>query len=178
MKAQFWSFDAVFGMVVFIFGIVILVYAWVTISNSYTSSSSNNAGIMQSELVQLNAVLFNKGTPINWNSVINVSNTLSWGGISIGVGSTNDQSRSVSSSKLMALFAMSNTNYQLSKEELGVAYDYYINISSSTFSIAIGKNPELYNATSINTLKEPILINGAPAQAQIMIWTNTTFGIV
>ena len=177
MKAQFWSFDMVFGIVLFVFGLLILTYSWITISSNYSSTSSNNAGIMQSELTQLNSILFFEGTPSNWNSVINVSNPNTWSGISIGIG-TGSSGISLSEKKLLAFLAMSNTNYQLTKEELGVAYDYYINITTATYSIAIGKNPEKFNATSINVLREPILINGNPAQAQIIIWTNTTFGIV
>lgn len=174
MKAQFWSFDAVFGVVVFIFGVVILSYAWITISGSYTSSSSNNAGVMQSELIQLNSQLFSSGTPSNWDSLVDVSNTMTWGGISIGIGKYS----SISNNKLISFIAMSNENYQSTKDNLGITYDYYINITSSTFKISIGRNPQLFNATSINVLKEPITINGAPATAQIMVWTNTSFGIV
>ncbi len=177
MKAQFWSFDAVFGIVVFIFGIILLSYIWTTISNSYATSSSNDAGMMQSELTQLNSILFYQGTPSNWNSAINVSNTLTWNNISIGISNSYGNS-SISDKKLMAFVAMSNTNYQLTKEELGVAYDYYINISTATFNIRIGRNPQSYNATSISVLNEPILVNGAHAHAEILIWTNTSFGIV
>lgn len=177
MKGQFWSFDMVFGIVLFVFGLLILTYSWTTISDGYSSTSSNNAGIMQSQLTQLNSILFFQGTPSNWNSVINVSNSLTWGGISIGIG-TGNPSRSISDKKLMAFVSMSNTNYQLTKEELGVAYDYYINITSNEYSITLGKNPNKFNATSINVLREPVLINGDPAEAQIIIWTNTTFGIV
>ncbi|MEM0201023.1 MAG: hypothetical protein QXD23_01310 [Candidatus Micrarchaeaceae archaeon] len=177
MKAQFWSFDAVFGIILFIFGLIILTYAWITISNNYSSVSSNNAGSMQSELTKLNYIIFYSGTPSNWDSIINVSNTLTWSGISVGLG-TLSNNKDLSENKLMSFLAMSNTNYSLTKEALGISYDYYINISSKNFNLEIGKNPIPLSPTSINVVSEPVIVNGYPAKLTLEVWTNTTFGII
>ncbi len=176
MKAQFWSFDAVFGIILFIFGLIILTYAWITISNGYSSVTSNNAGSMQSELTKFNYLIFYPGTPSNWNSVINVSNATTWSGISAGFGKLSTPNE-LSESKLLSFLAMSNANYSLTKETLGISYDYYINISSKNFNLDIGKNPIPLSPTSINVVSEPVIINGYPAKLTLEVWTNTTFGI-
>ncbi|MGC8479736.1 MAG: hypothetical protein ACP5M9_03670 [Candidatus Micrarchaeia archaeon] len=178
MRGQFWSFDAVFGILLFILGIIILTYSWITISGNYSSISSDNTAVMQAELNQLSSALFLRGNPTNWNSVVNVSNPSTWSGVSVGLGS-NYGSSDISENKLLALLAMSTYNYSLTKETLGVTFDYYINITTNipSFSIQIGKNPNNFNPTSVNKLSEPVLINGQPGKATITIWTNTTFGV-
>jgi hypothetical protein len=176
MKAQFWSFDAVFGIILFILGLIILTYAWITISNGYSSVSSNNAGSMQSELTKLNYLIFYPGNPSNWDSVINVSNPTTWSGISAGFGRLSNPN-DLSQSKLLSFWAMSNINYSLTKETLGISYDYYINISSNNFNLDLGRNPVSFNPTSIDVVSEPVIINGYPAKLTLEVWTNTTFGI-
>lgn len=171
---QFWSFDIMFAIVIFITSMVILTYVWLTLSGQFSLSYGNGINLMQAQIQGLGSGLLLRGSPPDWNSVVNISNTSTWANLNVGFGSA---AGGLSYSKILTFVAMSNYNYQETKSPLGVSYDYYITINGSDYSISIGKNPLVNNAYSIQTLTEPVIINSAPAQMTIDIWTNTSFGI-
>lgn len=175
MRAQFWSFDIMFAIVIFVVSITILTYVWLTLSSQFSLSYGNGINLMQSQLQEMGSGLLLPGSPSNWDSIVNLSSTATWGNISVGFGSLSGTG--LSYSKILAFAAMSNYNYQETKAPLGVGYDYYLVINGSDYSLVIGKNPLINNAYAIQTLTEPVLINGVPAQMTIDIWTNTSFGI-
>lgn len=179
MKAQFWSFDVIFAIVIFVIAIALLVQAWRSVTNEFSISSSNPVLNMQTQLKALASLLLSQGTPPNWNTIINVSNSSTWQntqtGYSIGLGAGN--SSIISAPKLMSFIAISNTNYQGTKPLLGIGYDYFITIKGSGMYFAIGKNPQNLGATAVQVTNLPVLVNGNAAQMQIILWTNRTFGI-
>ncbi len=174
MKAQFWSFDIMFAIVVFLVAITILTYVWLTMSSQFSASYTNGINLMQLQLQRLGTGLLLQGSPPNWNSLVNLSNTSGWINVSVGFGSGN---ASLSAQKILTFDAMSNTNYQEAKTPLGIGYDYYILLNASGFGLAIGRNPSGNNAYAIQAMTEPVILNGAPANLTIELWTNTTFGI-
>ena len=177
MKAQFWSIDAVFAIIVFSAAIIILSTVWMRINAEFAVTYGFGVGSMQTQLQGLQQKLSYPGSPSNWNSFITVNSLATWANVNIGLGSGNNSQ--LSSSKILELMAMSNANYQATKQLLGVGYDYYITISvPSQYNISMGLNPFSRNATSIQTATLPITIdNGAVGTMRIDVWTNTTFGV-
>lgn len=174
MKGQFWSIDVIFAIALFGVAIVILTFVWYNISNQFAVASGYGVESMQTQLQGLESMVLSAGHPANWNSFVDLSNTITWANMSTGlVGSQG----SLSTKKILTLMAMSNTNYQATKQDLGVGYDYYINIKSSTFNVNIGQNPNGRNATSIQVATVPIVVDGSPGYMQLIVWTNTTFGV-
>ena len=175
MKAQFWSFDLVFAVIIFVFALVLLTYVWLNISGEYSLLYGRNVANIQLQLNSLGSQLLSPGIPSNWNYIVNFSAVSAWQNITVGLG--NGTSGSLSQFKINALQNMSSDNYQAAKPALGVGYDYYITITGSWISESIGKNPAQLNATSLQSSVLPVVINGAPAQMTIELWTNSTLGL-
>jgi hypothetical protein len=177
MKAQYWSIDMVFAMVVFTSAIIILATVWNKVNSEFSVTYGFGIGNMQGQLQGLQQRLLTPGSPPDWASTTNSLNPAEWENISIGLGSGNTST--ISSSKLLMLMAMADTNYQATKQAMGVGYDYYITIySPGNYNISIGENPLQRNATAIQTATMPVILdNGAVGSMRIIVWTNTTFGV-
>ncbi len=175
MKAQFWSFDVIFAMVIFAVAILILTYVWYNINNQFSLAYGNGVGNMEEQLNELSVRLLSAGSPPNWNSVVNVTNTSTWSNVSIGLGS--GQSKVLSMQKIMTFSSMANYNYQATKQPLGIGFDYYILITGKNFVIPIGLNPNTNGAVTVQVQTEPVIIDGNSATIKIMVWTNSSFGI-
>jgi hypothetical protein len=178
MKAQFWSFDAIFAMAIFVAALVLLTFVWNSISNQFSLASGFGVVSMQAQLQGLQNRIALQGTPASWNSYINVSSIPTWSNVSIGLGTGSGSSLSVN--KIMAFMAMSDHNstaYQATKPLLGVGYDYYITISENNVTLGFGIAPYTHSPTSIQVAMQSVTINGVPAQMQIIVWTNKTFGV-
>jgi len=176
MKGQFWSIDMVFAIVIFSGAMILLSIVWTSMNSQFSSSYSFSIGIMQLQLNDLVHKLQLPGSPSNWNQQIVLNNPSTWNNISVGLEGSDGY---MSSSKLAALVAMANTNYQATKQPLSVGYDYYITISSpNQYNISIGRNPLAGNATAIETATVPVVFdNGEAADMRVIIWTNTSFGV-
>lgn len=178
MKAQFWSFDVIFAMVIFSSALLLIAFAWLGESNQFSLSYSLGTQTMQAQAESLQARILMQGTPPSWNSVVNVINTTTWANMSIGLGTgINGQ---LSPSKIMTLMAMSNynlTTYEATKTLLGVGYDYYIVINSTNATISLGRVPYLYSPYAITVVRQSAILNGIPVTMQILVWTNKTFGV-
>lgn len=177
MKAQYWSIDMVFAMVVFTIAIIILATVWQKTNSEFSVTYGFGVGSMEQQLLSLQQRILSPGYPASWNSFISVNSVSQWDNVSVGLGSGN--SSTLSSQKAMELMAMTNTNYQATKQPLGVGYDYYITIfSPNQYNISIGENPITNNAVAIQTATIPVIIdNGAAGTMRISVWTNTTFGV-
>lgn len=178
MKAQFWSFDVIFAMVIFSSALLLITFAWLGESNQFALSYSLGTQTMQAQAESLQSRILTQGTPPSWNSVVNVINTTTWANMSIGLGTgINGQ---LSPNKVMTLMAMSNynlTTYQATKALLGVGYDYYIVINSTNSTISLGRVPYLYSPYAITAVRQTAILNGIPVTMQILVWTNKTFGV-
>ncbi len=179
MKAQFWSIDAVFAMVIFTGAMLILSIVWLGVSNQFSSEYSYGVGAMQFQLIGLVQKLQSQGTPPNWDSVLvsgSHGSTILFRNATVGLEYGNSGELSVN--KIIALEALSNINYQATKQILGVGYDYYIRFYSSQYNMSIGMNPIVGNAVAIQTATVPVILNnGQSASMQVMVWTNTSFGV-
>ena len=178
MRAQFWSFDGIFAMVIFVTAIVLLILVWNNLSGQFSLAYGFGVVTMQAQLQSLQNRIVTQGTPANWNSFVNVSKPSTWSNISIGLGA--GSGASLSTSKIMTFMAMSDCNtitYQATKPLLGVGYDYYITISGGNTTLAFGVPPYSYRATSIQVARQSVVVNGVPATMQIIVWTNKTFGV-
>ncbi len=179
MKAQFWSFDVIFAIVIFSIAITILAFTWYQINSQLSIAYGNGATVMQLQASSLASTLLSPGSPSNWNSYVNTTNQSTWSDIGIGIGSNTS---SIDSNKLYTLMSMSNYNYQATKQALGIGFDYYITITSQTSSggalnISIGENPGTHNALTVYVEKRSSYIDGTPVQVTIELWTNTPFGV-
>jgi hypothetical protein len=177
MKAQFWSFDAMFAMLIFLFAIVMLSFVWYNISNQLPLAAGYGPNGMLLQLNLLQAELLSSGSPSGWASSVNITDPNTWSNISIGIGT--GSGTGVSYSKLMELDAMSNYDYNATKGALGIGFDYYITVRSDTIpmDIRIGRDPANSGTTSVQVAHEGVVIDGEPAEATITLWTNSTFGI-
>ncbi len=178
MKAQFWSFDVIFAMVIFGTTLVLLTFVWFSVSTQFSLASGYGAEEMQAQLQLLQSRILSSGTPSDWASLVNITNPSTWQNISIGLGTGNGNR--ISMGKVMTLMALANyntTTYQASKQMLGIGFDYFIIIKSSAFNITIGRNPSQYKAVAVQIAKMPVILQGLAANMQVEVWTNTTFGV-
>ncbi len=180
-KAQFWSFDLIFSVVIFSFAITILAYTWFTINTQLSNAYSPTYIILQMQEQALSQSIMSPGAPVNWQSAVNTLSTASWSGVSIGLAGSPSNS-SISMNKLYALISMANYNYQALKPSLGVAFDYYITIVNSpsaanTVSISLGRSPFTNGALALFSQKMSATLNGIPVIVTVYVWTNAGFAI-
>lgn len=178
LKGQFWSFDVIFAVVIFSIAITILAFTWFNVNNQLALSYNNGGTLLQLQAQSLSQQLMSPGSPSNWQSVVNTTNTLTWGnlsaGLANGIGST-----SLSSDKIAALSSMANYKYQSSKAPLNLAFDYYITIKSNpnngaALNISIGRSPTLGKALSVFPEKRSAFLDGVPVTVDIYTWSNST----
>ena len=167
----------IFSIVIFTVALTILTFTWFGINSQLSLAYGNGATLMQLQAQTLAQTLMSTGVPANWPSLVNTSNTVTWSDVSIGLASAQGSTR-LSASKLYTFMAMANTNYQATKPILGTAFDYYINIESSSFNITIGSSPASGKALTTYVEKKGVFINGQPAVIVIQVWTGETIGIV
>lgn len=174
-KIQFWSFDIIFAIVIFAIALTILAFTWYNVGTQLSLEYGAGATLMQLQTQSVSMSLLSQGSPANWESIINITNTSTWSGAGIGIGSINNTM--ISSKKLYAFIAMSNYSYQSTKQPLGVSYDYFIRIFNNNMNITIGKNPSQYGALTIDVATKSAYINGQPVTVKTILWSNTTFGV-
>jgi hypothetical protein len=178
MKAQFWSFDAIFAMVIFGTALVLLTFVLTGISSQFSLAYGLGVENIQAQLQSLQSTILTQGTPPNWNSFVSITNLTTWLNVSIGLGTGNGTALSLN--KIMTLMAMSNynyTTYQATKPLLGIGYDYYIVIYYNNATIALGLAPYKYKPTALQVAGQSAVLNGVPVRMQIIVWTNKTFGV-
>ncbi|MGC8495855.1 MAG: hypothetical protein ACP5MX_01450 [Candidatus Micrarchaeia archaeon] len=180
MKAQFWSFDVIFAVVIFSIAITILAFTWYNINNQLALAYGDSATIMQLQAESLADTLMSQGNPPNWYSIINTTNVNTWNDTSVGIGEGNGNG--ISSARLYALMSMASNNYQATKQALGIGFDYYIRINSTensgaNINIGIGSNPATGHALTVYVEKRSSILDGTPVQVTIDLWTNTSLGL-
>ncbi|MEM3841285.1 MAG: hypothetical protein QXN59_01150 [Candidatus Micrarchaeaceae archaeon] len=168
---QFWSFDVIFAIVIFTIAMTILAFTWYNINSELAISAGGGATIMQLQAQVLAQSLMSPGYPAHWYSQINISNPSTWQGISLGIGASNGTG--ISSRKLYTMIAMANLDYGVTKQLLGVGYNYYIMIYNNQINITIGPNPSAGNALTTDVVNKYGYINGQPVKIKIIVWTNT-----
>lgn len=178
IKAQFWSFDVIFAIVIFAVAITVLAFTWFNLNNQLTVSYGNGDVILQLQAHALETSIFSAGYPTNWQGSIDTQSSSYWSNYSIGL-TTSPENSSLSSAKLLALQSMANYNYQAAKQPLGIGFDYFIWIKSNPVSgeainVTIGRDPNKYGALTVDVEKRPGVLNGVPVQVEVMLWTNTT----
>ncbi len=175
-KGQFWSFDVIFAIIVFSVVIVILAFTWNNVSNQLGSSYGNNAEIMQTEAVTLAKSLLSTGYPSNWMSMVNTTNPVTWDNVSVGLTDAHG-STVISSAKLYTFIAMSNYNYQSTKQVLGIGYDYYITIKNSELNISVGENPNTNGARDVYSYSETGVLDGQPVNIDVIVWSAQNIAV-
>jgi hypothetical protein len=175
-KAQFWSFDVIFAMVIFTIALTILGFTWYSVNNELALSYGSGAILAQLETHTLAQNIMSTGYPTSWFSVVNTSNTFTWSNVSIGL-SLAPSSSNLSINKIYALSAMSSNNYQATKQDLGVGYDYYVTIVGGSYNISIGRNPSTNKALTVYVERRSALLQGTPVIVQAIVWTNTSLAI-
>ncbi len=178
LKAQFWSFDVIFAVVIFSFAITILAFTWFNINSQLSIGYGNGSGIMQLQLQSLTQSLMSTGVPSNWQSTVNTLNTKTWSSTSIGLVSSQG-SYALAPGKVYTFASMSNRNYQATKQALALGFDYYITIRSNSnigsgINMSIGSNPFSKGALTIYVNNVQATMNGVPVTMQVILWTNTT----
>jgi len=172
MKAQFWSFDVIFAMVIFTVAITILSVAWLDLNNQLSVSYGNGASLAQVDAHALIQNLFTTGYPSDWQARVNLTNITTWNNVSVGMAA-NQGSANLSTSKIYTMLAMSETNYQAMKQELGIGFDYYIIIYGSSVNITMGRSPGTNYTYSIYAEKRGAFLNGAPVTVEAIVWSNS-----
>lgn len=177
MKAQFWSIDLVFAIIIFTAAMFLLSLVWLSVNNQFSIAYGYGIGAMQSQLGSLMQRLQTPGSPSNWNDAISENDVSTWGNVSVGLAAGNGSI--ISQQKLLDAVAMSATDYQGSKRALGIGYDYYISIYSPyEYNVSFGLNPAGRNPTAIQVASVPVTLgNGEIAIMRAIIWTNTSFGV-
>ena len=176
LRAQFWSFDMVFAIVIFSVAITVLAYTWYSVNNQLSLAYGSGSVIAQLQTHALAQSLMSTGYPNDWMSAVNTTNTLTWTNVSIGLASA-PGSTNMSIRKVYTLLAMSNYNYQATKQELGVGYDYYITIVGSGLNMTLGENPATNGALSVYVDKRSALLAGIPVTLTVYVWTNTPLAV-
>ncbi len=172
LKAQFWSLDIVFAIVIFSVALTILAYTWLNVNTNLSLSYGNANFIMQTQAQIVARNILTPGYPSNWQSIVNTTNPSTWIGVSAGL-SVSEGSTELSIAKIYSLQSMAAYNYTQSEEALGASYNYYIAIDTSAYNITIGKNPLQNGAVTIVTTDEGAFINGVPARVAVYIWSSS-----
>ncbi len=175
LKLQFWSFDLVFSVTVFAVALTILTFTWYNINSQMSIAYGSSPTLMQMQAQSVASGLLSQGSPSDWNSLVNLSNSSSWGQYGIGIGSPDGAS--ISPSKLYTAMAMANSNYEATKQGMGVTYQYYIMIYNRDINLTFGSNPAAGGALTIDVATFDSNINGNPVTVKVMIWTNNQFGV-
>ena len=176
MKAQFWSFDVIFAIIIFSISLTIIGFAWYNLNSQLSLSYGSASVIEQLQAHSLAQNLLSPGSPSGWQSFVNTTNSLTWAGVSVGLANST-LSTALSPSKIYTLMSMANTNYQATKQELGVGYDYYIVITSKGYNITIGRNPSKNGALATFVDRRNAFVGTSPAVVEVIVWTNSTLGI-
>ena len=176
MRAQFWSFDVIFAIVIFTVAMTILAFTWYNVNSELAISSSGSGTIMQLQSQVLSQALLSEGYPAHWYSQVNLSDPSTWQKISVGIEASNGTE--ISSKKLYTFMAMAASDYGLTKQLLGVSYNYYIIIYNSEINITIGLNPSTNAALTTYVISRYSYIDGQPVRIKIMLWTNTQSAVV
>ncbi|ASI13512.1 hypothetical protein Mia14_0176 [Candidatus Mancarchaeum acidiphilum] len=174
-KAQFWSIDVIFSIVIFTVALTLLAYTWYNINNQLALSYSDGSTVMSIQAFTMSGTLMTPGYPINWQDDVNLSDNANWNEISIGL--LKNGSDQISNSKLYTFIAMANSNYQATKTSLGASYNYYIVIRGSGINIKIGRNPALYNATSVVRQTSSAMLNNMQVSVIVETWTNGNLAV-
>jgi hypothetical protein len=108
-KSQIWYFDLILGISIFV---LILAFAFQFISHNYMYQGKEiNLVLMESE--KLSSNLMSSGIPENWN----VSNVIIMGVLDSGI---------INETKLTLFYNITNDNYELAQQILGIKSDYLI----------------------------------------------------
>jgi len=175
-RAQFWSFDALFAMIIFVAAITILSLAWFNISTELSLSSGSISYIMQLQSQAVAQNIVSAGSPQNWQSIVNLSAPITWERVGVGLASSQGSS-SLSPAKLYALQSMVNSNYSTAGLELGTDFNYYITIDSSQFNVTMGMNPVTSNSVTTFLNRKSAYINGVPVEISVYIWSGSTSSV-
>lgn len=176
LKAQFWSFDALFAVIIFMAAVTILAVAWLSISNQLSLSTGGVSYTMQLQAQAVAQNLVSSGSPVDWQSVVNTSSTSTWSNVGIGLAATQG-SPSLSPAKLYTFMSMVNYNYSDAGLLIGTTFNYYIIINSTNMNITLGKNPLTGNAVTTFINKKSAFINGTPARIEVLIWSGSTASV-
>ena len=178
MRAQFWSFDIIFAIVIFSVALTLLVYTWYNVNSQLSLMYGNGGTIMQLELQSLSRSILSQGSPSYWNSMVNTANSSTWSGISVGLAS-GPHTTELSQGKLYTLMAMASnsTGYQNTKQVLGVGYDYFITIRGGGLNVSIGENQATHGALTTYVNSEQAFIGSTPVSIEVEVWTNQPFGV-
>jgi hypothetical protein len=180
MRGQIWSLDVIFALVIFSFTVTLLTLTWLSVSNQLAVSYAGSSGLMAMQARSFSDIIMSPGSPADWYEMINTTNKDTWGAVSPGI--TYPGNGSISQAKLLALVSMANSNYQATKPEFGLGYDYYIAIHSGLqyqnyVNLSIGRNPASNNALTVYVDRESSMINGVPVVVEVMVWSNSTGGL-
>jgi hypothetical protein len=178
MKLQIWSLDLIFAVVIFSFTITVVGVTWLHISNGLAASYGNAQGVAYIQASSMSDTLLSAGAPIDWQSAINTTNSLTWRGVTPGIVAVSGQTQ-ISTPKLYAFLSMASANYTATKPLFGLGSDYYIIISSpgqGISNITIGRNPITYNASTISVGRRSASLNGNPVWVTVEVWSNSTSG--
>lgn len=170
LKAQFWSFDIIFAIVIFGVAITVLTYTWFNINNQLSISYGNGGSILSLQAQTLATNLLSTGSPSDWQSQISVTNTSTWSSVSIGLGAAQNNI-AISPSKLYTFIAMAD-NYSETKQLLGIGYNYYITITGGSYNISIGQNPSSNGALTVYVVTEATTVGSTPVLVNTILWTN------
>jgi hypothetical protein len=180
-RAQFWSFDLIFSVVIFSAAITVLAYSWYNINSQLAGAYSSTSTLLQLQSQALSQNLMSPGEPGNWQSTVNTLSTSNWGNVGIGLATSSSNS-SISAGKLYTLMSMANYNYQATKTPMGIAFDYYITIASgpnsaNALNVSIGLNPATNGALSVYSQRLSSVLNGVPVVVTVKVWTASPFAL-
>ena len=145
-------------------------------SDQLNVAYAGSSVIMQLQAQTVAQGLLSPGSPLGWSSQINLTEPGSWINESVSVGLGTGKTGNLSSQKIYTLISMASTNYQATKEVLGISYDYDILIRSGAVNVSIGEPPGQFAAKTIYVQKENVIVNGVPGVLTVLIWTNTPLG--
>lgn len=176
IRAQFWSFDLIFAVVIFSVGLTVLGFTWYSVSSQLALSYGSGSSVFQLRSDSFTQSVLSQGSPSTWYSIVNTTNTLTWRNITIGI-SASQNSTALSAAKIDALESMASYNYTATKQPLDAPYEYFIVITSSTYysngiNITVGENPIGKKAVTVNVETRSGVLNGVPVTVTVELWTN------
>ncbi|MFH1285012.1 MAG: hypothetical protein ABIH99_00340 [Candidatus Micrarchaeota archaeon] len=121
-KGQFFSYDALISVVIFLLAFSILIFYWTNIR----AVSEDPREDMQKSALSLSDALLTPGNPSNWDSLA-VNNEFLY-----QIGVANDSETNViNTTKMCKLVDFAATNYDATKNALQMPYNYYIAVEDA-----------------------------------------------
>lgn len=171
-KGQFFSYDAIVSVVIFLLAIGLLITYWWSVTGVMGLERER----IQKEAISLSDVLLTPGNPSDWQTLSSSDrNELRQYGLTTGWANN-----VLDVDKIEQMHDWSDDDYDASKNELRLLNDYYIQIVDDNGNSACGSDCEIgaeppAGVKQVVQASRVALLNDKVVQVKITLWSNVSY---